>query len=154
MTSPSPQPKVHPERQRRVSVALALFSIAAWVTGVFLLALCTVMVLRELTPVDVPAGAKYVAIFHGWVYIAFVLSAFNLGLKARWEPKTWIITALGGVVPFLSFFVEHQRREDTVGRFALDRAALRRLTVRLSLIVAGVVAALAAVVFLLLALFG
>ncbi|MBC3184991.1 DUF3817 domain-containing protein [Corynebacterium sp. zg-331] len=119
MTQPS-QPKIHPERQHRVRKALTFFSVAAWVTGVFLLALCTVMILKYLTPVEVPAGAKYVAIFHGWVYIAFVLSAFNLGLKARWEPKTWIVTALCGVVPFLSFYVEKKRRTETVERFQLD----------------------------------
>ncbi|WPF65700.1 MULTISPECIES: DUF3817 domain-containing protein [unclassified Corynebacterium] len=123
MTQPSfqnTQPKIHPERQRRVRNALTFFSVSAWVTGVFLIALCVVMVLKYLTSADVPDAAKYVAIFHGWVYIVFVLSAFNLGLKARWEPKTWVITALCGVVPFLSFYVEKKRREETIERFQLN----------------------------------
>ena len=72
MTQPSfqnTQPKIHPERQRRVRNALTFFSVSAWVTGVFLIALCVVMVLKYLTSADVPDAAKYVAIFHGWVYI-------------------------------------------------------------------------------------
>ena len=51
--------------------------------------------------------------------MAFLIATVNLGTKARWEPAKWIITALGGVVPFLSFFVEKKRREEVETAFQL-----------------------------------
>ncbi|KQB84827.1 DUF3817 domain-containing protein [Corynebacterium lowii] len=119
MTQPQPI-KVHPERQRRVRIALNFFSVTAWATGVMLLALCTRMVFDYLTPVEIPQWAEYIGRVHGWVYMVFVISSFMLGLRARWEPKVWVITALCGVVPFLSFYVEKKRREEVVKRFQLD----------------------------------
>ena len=52
--------------------------------------------------------------------MAFLIAIVNLGTKARWTPGEWIITALGGVVPLLSFFVERKRREEVKAAFALD----------------------------------
>ncbi|AIG64597.1 membrane protein [Corynebacterium atypicum] len=114
------RPRVHPERQRRVRQALTIFSIAAWTTGVMLLLLCVRMTMEYLLHMDLPSWATWVAIVHGWCYIAFVLATLNLGLKARWKPATWVITAISGVVPFLSFFVEHWRRQEVTKKFQLN----------------------------------
>lgn len=103
--APQPgQPRVHPERQRRVKTALNLFSVAAWVTGVMLLLLCARMIMEYGLNMDVSA-LNWVAVGHGWMYALFLLATLNLGMKARWSVQTWLVTALAGVVPFLSFFV-------------------------------------------------
>lgn len=111
-------PRIHPERQRRVRTALRLFSVAAWITGVMLLLLCVRMVMEYGFHMDVSA-LGWVAILHGWMYALFLLATLNLGMKARWSTQQWIITALVGVVPFLSFFVEAWRRKEVTEEFAL-----------------------------------
>ena len=112
--------RVHPERKRRVRGALKFFSVSAWVTGIFLLLLVVRMVMQYILRMDIPEWATWVAILHGWAYIIFVIATFNLGLKARWEPKWWVTTVLGGVVPFLSFWVENNRRHQVIKKFQLD----------------------------------
>ncbi|WP_394282281.1 DUF3817 domain-containing protein [Corynebacterium sp.] len=119
MTSAN-QPKIHPERKRRVKQALTLFSITAWVTGVMLLLLVIRMVMEYILHMDVGA-LNWVAIAHGWCYLFFFLAALNLGLKARWTMPQWVVTVLGGVVPFLSFFVEKWRRDEVATKFQLNQ---------------------------------
>lgn len=115
---PSPAARIHPERQKRVRQALTMFSIAAWVTGVLLLLLCLRMILEYGFNMDVSALA-WVARVHGLAYIAFLMTSLNLGLKARWSAATWVITAISGVVPFLSFVVEAKRRKEVTRAFQL-----------------------------------
>lgn len=115
----TPTQTIHPERQKRVSTALSLFSITAWITGVFLIILVIRMILEYILKVEIPSWATIIAIAHGWVYMAYVLAVLNLGLKARWEPLKWVTTALAGVVPFLSFFVEAARRREVKAAFQL-----------------------------------
>lgn len=121
-TQQQPVRKVHPERQRRVRTALTLFSATAWITGVMLLLLVIRMIMQYVLGMDV-SGFGWVAILHGWCYLAFVIATFNLGLKARWEPKWWVTTILGGVVPFLSFYVENNRRKQVTEKFQLNQPA-------------------------------
>lgn len=121
MTTSTPTaPPVHPERKKRVRQALNMFAVAAWVTGVFLIALVIRMVAEYVLGIDVPGWATFIAIFHGWAYIIYLLCTLNLGLKARWDPTRWFTTAIAGVVPFLSFFVEHNRRKEVTEKFQLN----------------------------------
>ncbi|MEJ5919295.1 MULTISPECIES: DUF3817 domain-containing protein [unclassified Corynebacterium] len=114
---------VNPVRAKRVKTALTAFSITAYITGVMLLVLCAEMVYKYLILDDssqAPGWFFYTAQAHGFAYMAFLIAIVNLGTKARWEPGKWIITALGGVVPFLSFFVEAKRRDEVKRAFNLD----------------------------------
>lgn len=120
MTNPNPQPRVHPERQRRVRQALTFFSVAAWVTGILLLSLCVRMICQYLLHMEIPSWAQMIAKIHGWAYLVFLMCTLNLGLKARWEPAKWITTAISGVVPFLSFFIEAARRKEVTAKFHLS----------------------------------
>lgn len=115
-------PKVHPERKKRVRLALNLFSVTAWITGVFLILLCVRMIAEYLLKIELPSWATFVAIFHGWAYMIYLICTLNLGLKARWEPAKWVVTAISGVVPLLSFFVEKSRRREVTEQFQLNRA--------------------------------
>lgn len=110
---------IHPERKRRVRQALKLFSIAAWVTGVWLLILVTRMVLDYIFHVDIPQWAMYIGQIHGLFFMLYLMATLNLGTKARWDPLKWVVTALAGTIPFLSFFVEHWRRREVVEAFQL-----------------------------------
>ena len=114
---------IHPNRQRRVKTALTAFSFTAYITGVMLLVLVAEMVYKYLIMPEgqeAPGWFFFIAQIHGFAYMAFLIAIVNLGTKARWTPGKWIITALGGVVPLLSFFVERKRREEVKAAFALD----------------------------------
>ena len=110
---------VNPERARRVAQALKLFSIVAWVTGVWLLILCARMVLHYIVGIEMPAWANIIGQLHGLFYMLYLVATLNLGTKARWEPTKWITTALAGTVPFLSFVVEARRRKEVSAAFNL-----------------------------------
>ncbi len=116
----------NPQRQRRVRTALRFFSATAYITGVMLLCLAGVMIAvygfmghSFADGQDKPSWFTWVAVVHGYCYMAFLIAVVNLGTKARWAPSKWIVTALGGVVPFLSFFVEAARRREVEAKFAL-----------------------------------
>jgi integral membrane protein len=47
-----------------------------------------------------------ILIVHGWIYVVYLLASFRLWSLLRWPFKRLLAMALGGVVPFLSFFVE------------------------------------------------
>ncbi|MCS4490656.1 DUF3817 domain-containing protein [Corynebacterium sp. ES2794-CONJ1] len=113
-------PRVHPERQRRVKQALTFFSIAAWVTGTWLLLLTARMIAEYLLGMDVPMWMHYIGQIHGLFYMVYLLATLNLGTKALWPPLRWVVTALAGAVPFLSFFVEHWRRSEVKEQFDLN----------------------------------
>ena len=95
---------IHPDRKKRVRAALRWFSIAAWVTGVWLLILTTRMIAQYLLGMSIPSWAHYIGQVHGLFYILYLLATLNLGTKALWPPLRWVVTALAGCIPFLSFF--------------------------------------------------
>lgn len=45
-------------------------------------------------------------IVHGWLYVAYLFGDFRLWTIMRWSFKRFLIIALGGVIPLLSFFTE------------------------------------------------
>ena len=121
-----PAPAEHP----KIKKALLVYQILAWVTGMFLLLLVVEMVLKygfslefttgyegnliALIPSAVLEGSGLpnvsliIQITHGYIYIAYLISSFLLVNWLRWPIMRFILIALGGVVPLLSFFVEHR----------------------------------------------
>lgn len=67
-----------------------------------------------------------ILIVHGWIYVVYLLASFRLWSKLRWPFTRLIAMALGGVVPFLSFFVErpmHRTALADVARLEAEKAA-------------------------------
>ncbi|AZA14169.1 DUF3817 domain-containing protein [Corynebacterium choanae] len=118
MTQQQP-PLVTPERQQRVGKALTMFSIAAWVTGCWLLVLTGRMILEYLVGIHMPEWTKIIGQLHGLFYMLYLVAVLNLGTKARWSPVTWLVTALWGTIPFMSFVAEHRRRKEVKAAFQL-----------------------------------
>ena len=56
-----------------------------------------------------------------WLLVLNLLATLNLGTKALWPPLRWVVTALAGCIPFLSFFVERWRRQEVTEKFQLDQ---------------------------------
>ncbi|MEU8358800.1 DUF3817 domain-containing protein [Nonomuraea sp. NPDC048882] len=86
--------------------ALKPFRALAYVVGVMLLVLCVGMVLRY--GFDQPAMSKIIAPIHGGLYMIYLVTVMNLGMKARWSWPYMLGVMLGGTVPFLSFYVERR----------------------------------------------
>lgn len=125
------QPK--PSEYPKIRKALRFYEIASVITGVMLLLLCAVMVMRYAFQVElflftphaaaeflptIPAGQeaefarpgfdlfKAILIAHGWFYVVYLVSDFMLWSPMRWHFGRFLLIALGGVVPFLSFVLE------------------------------------------------
>ncbi|QQB47350.1 DUF3817 domain-containing protein [Corynebacterium glucuronolyticum] len=112
--------KIHPGRKKRVAKALRFYSIAAWVTGVWLLVLVTRMICDYGFGVEIPAWASAIGPLHGLFYIIYLVATVNLTTQARWDLTKAFLTALAGTIPFLSFVAEHYRRKEVTEKFELN----------------------------------
>ena len=109
----------------RVRNVLRVFRVSAIVTGVFLLLLCAMMVLRYGFLVDIELNGPYgflaltprsritgvdlstaILIVHGWLYVVYLGCDFLLWRFVRFSFGRFLFFALGGIVPFLSFYFE------------------------------------------------
>ncbi|MDO4909375.1 MAG: DUF3817 domain-containing protein [Corynebacterium sp.] len=114
---------MHPARKQRILQALKLYAISAWITGVWLLILCVRMILQYGFHMEMPKWAMFIGQVHGLFYMLYLCATLNLGTKARWNPGKWILTALAGTIPFLSFVAEHYRRREVLNMIAQEEAA-------------------------------
>jgi integral membrane protein len=109
----------------RIRGALKFYQVAAIITGVLLLALCAEMIMKyafglelelggpqgflAFVPVDSVTAVNLstgILIVHGWFYVVYLFSDFRLWSLMRWPFGRFIFIALGGIIPFLSFFLE------------------------------------------------
>jgi integral membrane protein len=109
----------------RIRGAVKFYQVASIITGTLLLALCAEMLLKYVGGLEielggpagllalVPAGSTTavnlstgILIVHGWFYVVYLFSDFRLWSLMRWPFTRFIIIALGGIIPFLSFFLE------------------------------------------------
>ncbi|WP_144791470.1 DUF3817 domain-containing protein [Kocuria palustris] len=133
---------------------LNFYMVCAWVSGTFLLLLVAEMILRYGLGYDVIAGGTWAAtgesnilglrdnelvdieggvnistwilIVHGWFYVVYLFSCFRLWSLMRWPFPQFIVMALGGVVPFLSFIVERKIHRSTSAELASFPKAAKR----------------------------
>jgi integral membrane protein len=116
-----PQPSDFP----RIRKTVALYKVSSIFTGSFLLLLCLMMVFRYGYGVDIELGGSsgflglapkeaitginlstILLIVHGWFYVLYLACDFVLWRLMRWSFARFLLIALGGVVPLLSFFFE------------------------------------------------
>lgn len=111
----------------RIKAVLTAYRVSAIVTGVFLLLLCLMMVFRYGMGVDIEYTPAYgiqlqtrdqitaengtnvstlLLIIHGWLYVLYLALDFLLWRMARFSFGRFLWIALGGVIPFFSFFLE------------------------------------------------
>ncbi|CAM3162723.1 DUF3817 domain-containing protein [Prescottella defluvii] len=104
-TAPASAPPV--QGDKKIAGALLRYRVLAYATGIWLLVLTAEMVAKYIFSVDnLPT---WIAIVHGWVYFVYLILTMDLAVKVRWPASRTIGTLLAGTVPFLSFFIEHQR---------------------------------------------
>ncbi|WP_028850998.1 DUF3817 domain-containing protein [Thermocrispum municipale] len=89
-----------------VLAALKRFRVAAIATGIGLLILVTVMVIRYGW--DNPTPSQVWSPMHGALYMIYIALAVDLAIKARWSIKGILLVLLAGCVPFVSFIAERK----------------------------------------------
>jgi len=104
-----------------------LYRVLAYVTGIALLLLMFVAMPAKymvgedslLALVPAPAGMEhlfgresvlmlFIAIPHGYIYMAYVLVVIWLALGRRWSAGRTVGVALAGTVPFIGMIIEHR----------------------------------------------
>ena len=117
------------------ATGLKLFRVASIATGIFLLTITALYVIRLVTNQELwalgPNGFLTLETFtmtadgfrdglpqsgldltsislivHGWLYVFYLYTCFRIWSETRWNFIRFIVMAAGGVVPFLSFFTE------------------------------------------------
>jgi integral membrane protein len=62
---------------------------------------------------------------HGFLYLVYLVFAFELWVRGRWPIRRLIPMILAGLVPFLAFYVEHRVTVRVKAEIARARATAR-----------------------------
>lgn len=81
------------------------YRVLAYSTGVILLLFCVEMIAKYGFGVD---GLEWVAIVHGWVYMAYFMVTMYLGIQLRWAWRRLLPVLLAGTIPLMSFVAERK----------------------------------------------
>ncbi|WP_426592965.1 DUF3817 domain-containing protein [Cellulomonas sp. McL0617] len=128
-TSPDTKAAAWP---RKAGGALLRYRIMAWATGTMLLLLTLDVILKYVlhangvgadgTPNEV-LGA-WVARTHGFFYIVYLVTVFDLWSKMRWRLGRLATLAAAGVVPVMSFILERKVHAQATARIEAATSAL------------------------------
>ncbi|MGW6138018.1 DUF3817 domain-containing protein [Streptomyces sp. NPDC055144] len=100
---------------------LTRYRVMAFVTGVLLVLLCLGMIAKYVLGIDGAADAtRVVAIAHGWLYVIYLVFAFDLGSKAKWPVGKQLWVLIAGTIPTAAFFVERKVSRELDSKVADD----------------------------------
>lgn len=85
--------------------ALTRYRVIAYTVGVVLILLVVVgMPLKYIW--DNPIVVETVGPAHGFLYMVYLVAAFDLGRRANWALNRMGLVMLAGTIPFVSFYAE------------------------------------------------
>ncbi|MFI0897987.1 DUF3817 domain-containing protein [Streptomyces sp. NPDC020983] len=88
---------------------LTRYRVMAYVTGVLLIALTLAVIGKYGLDISGAGTATTVIGFaHGWLYVVYLIFAFDLCSKAKWPLGRMAWVLLAGTVPTAAFFVERR----------------------------------------------
>ncbi|MFE5817044.1 DUF3817 domain-containing protein [Streptomyces sp. NPDC056479] len=106
---------------------LTRYRVMAYVTGVLLVLLTLGVIAKYLLKMDGADGfTSVVGIAHGWLYVLYLVFAFDLGSKAKWPVKRQLWVLLAGTIPTAAFFVERKVTHELEAQVAEDAAAVAK----------------------------
>ncbi|MGA5701093.1 DUF3817 domain-containing protein [Peterkaempfera bronchialis] len=97
---------------------LTWYRVLAYATGCALLLLCGFMVAKYGFGAGKDA-TLYVAQLHGYLYMAYFVVAFLLGMKLKWPLGKLVLVLLAGTIPLASFFAERRVVRDAAPQKAV-----------------------------------
>ncbi|MEU4402614.1 DUF3817 domain-containing protein [Micromonospora orduensis] len=90
-----------------MGAALTRYRVIAWIVGVVLILLVVVgMPLKY--GFDNPVVVETIGPAHGFLYMIYLVAAFDLSRRADWPLKRMLLVMLAGTVPFVSFYAERR----------------------------------------------
>jgi len=109
---------------RKARGATLRYRVMAWITGTLLLLLCVELILKYVfhaNGVDAagtpnPVIGAWIAYAHGWVYVVYLVTVFDLWSKMRWRLGRLATMAAAGVVPVMSFVLERTVHAQALAR--------------------------------------
>ncbi len=126
-----------PEDVAKIRRTVSVYKVSSYITGTFLLLLVLMMVFRygfgvdiellgpygflTLTPKELIAGinlSTLILIAHGWFYVLYLATDFVLWRLVRWSFAKFLLIALGGVIPLLSYYFERRIPRDALAAIA------------------------------------
>ncbi len=114
------------ERDAKDRSAFGRYRVMAFITGGFLLLLTVEMTLKyvfKAAGVDDAGNANpvignWIAIVHGWIYVIYLITVFDLWSRLRWSLGRMFALIAAGVVPVLSFVMEPRAKKWFEGALA------------------------------------
>ena len=104
---------------------LTRYRVLAYTTGVLLVLLCLSMIAKYGLDINGAADfTRVVAIAHGWLYVVYLVVAFDLGSKAKWPVGKQLWVLLAGTIPTAAFFVERKVTHELEAKVAEEAPAV------------------------------
>ena len=85
--------------------ALLRYRVMAFVVGVTLLVFCGFIFAKYVLG---RGDDQIVAQLHGFLFMIYAIVSLDLGLRMRWSWGRMALMVLAGMIPFLSFVMEHK----------------------------------------------
>jgi integral membrane protein len=104
-----------------VNGALIRYRVMAWIVGVMLLIIVFATIIKYAA--DSSGLIEVVGPIHGFLYIVYLVTVLDLGMRGRWSGWRIIGVCLAGTVPFFSFFMEHWVTERVKAEMAAAASA-------------------------------
>jgi integral membrane protein len=106
---------------------LTRYRVMAYTTGVLLVLLCLSMIAKYGLDISGAADVtRVVAIAHGWLYVVYLVVAFDLGSKAKMPIGRQLWVLLAGTIPTAAFFVERKISRELEARVADQAPAVAK----------------------------
>ncbi|WP_432134156.1 MULTISPECIES: DUF3817 domain-containing protein [unclassified Streptomyces] len=100
---------------------LTRYRVMAYVTAVLLVLLTVGVIGKRLLHLDgFGSFTTMVGIAHGWLYVLYLIFAFDIGNKAKMPVGRLLWVLLAGTVPTAAFFVERRVTREVEPLIAQD----------------------------------
>ncbi len=90
-----------------MTAALMRFRVVAYIVGVFLLLLMFVAMPFKYFA-DQPMFVAIIGPVHGFIYMVYLVAAFDLAVRAKWPFVRTVLVLLAGTIPVMSFVAERK----------------------------------------------
>ena len=106
---------------------LTRYRVMAYVTGVLLVLLTLGVIAKYVLDINGAADfTRIVGIAHGWLYVVYLVVAFDLGSKAKWPVGKQLWVLLAGTIPTAAFIVERKISHELEAKVTEDVPAVAK----------------------------
>lgn len=104
-----------------MKAALTRYRVMSYIVGTLLIVLFFVAMPLRYIGGD-PTLSAIVGPVHGFLYVLYLVTAFDVSRRAGWPLKQTLLVLLAGTVPVVSFFAERWVTRQVEPKLAADAA--------------------------------